>query len=132
MEDEHKDITMATWNVRTMMQPGKMQEIANEMKRNKIDILALQEMCWQGHGKIDKQKYTVLYSGPEYRTGQLGTGFMITPSMRNSLLEFEAVNDRMCRSRINGRYRNIAIISTRAPTEEIEEYATMSRNMTSL
>jgi exonuclease III len=42
--------------------------------------------------------------------------------MRNSLLEFEAVNDRMCRTRIKGRYRNTAIISIHAPTEENEEY----------
>jgi hypothetical protein len=26
-----KDVIMATWNVRTMMQPGRMQEIANEI-----------------------------------------------------------------------------------------------------
>jgi exonuclease III len=113
--------TMATWNVRRMMQPHKMQEITNEMERNKTDILALQEMCWQGQGRIDKQKYTVLYSGPEYRTGQLGTGCVITSSMSNSLLEFEAVNDRMCTIRIKGRYRNTAIISTHAHTEEKEE-----------
>ena len=117
-----KDITMAIWNVRTMMQPGKMQETANEVIRNKIDVLALQEICWQGQGRIDKHEYKVRYSGPENRTGQLGTRFMITSPMRNSLLEFEAVNDRICRIRIKGRYRNVTIISTHALTEEREDH----------
>jgi hypothetical protein len=27
---------MATWNIITMLQPGKMQEIANEMNQNRI------------------------------------------------------------------------------------------------
>ena len=117
-----KDTTMATCNVRTMMQPGKMQEIANEMIRNKIDVLALQEMWWQGQRRINKHEYTVLYSRPENRKGQLGTSFMITLPMRKSLLEFETVNERICRIRIKGRYRNITIISTHAPMEEKEEY----------
>jgi hypothetical protein len=48
---------------------------------------------------------------------------MITKLMRASLLEFEAVNNRICRIRLKGRYRKIIIIiSTHAPTEEKEEY----------
>jgi hypothetical protein len=52
------DIVMATWNVRTMLQ---MQEIAQEMIRHKIDIMALQEKRWQGTCRIDKPELTIIY-----------------------------------------------------------------------
>jgi hypothetical protein len=52
----------------------KMVEIADEARKFKINILAIQET---GQGRIDKEDYSVFYSGPNSRTGQCGTGFII-------------------------------------------------------
>jgi hypothetical protein len=56
----NNDIMMAVWNVRTMLQPRKMQEVAQEMTHNATDIVALQEMRWQGSGRIDKPELTII------------------------------------------------------------------------
>jgi len=37
----------ANWNVRTMLQGGKMQEIANELETYNTHIAALQETRWK-------------------------------------------------------------------------------------
>jgi exonuclease III len=104
-----------------MLQPGKMMEIALEVLKLGIDLVALQEIRWQGHGEINKKTFTVIYSGPENRIGQYGTGFIISRKIKGSILEWEPVNDRLCRIRIRGKFRNLTIISAYAPTEDNEE-----------
>jgi hypothetical protein len=62
-----------------MLQPGKMREIADEVLKLGIDLLAVQEIRWQvHHGEINKKNFTVIYSGPENQTGHCGTGFIIS------------------------------------------------------
>jgi len=67
------DLTFGTWKVQTMLQPGKMMERADEVLKLGIDLVALQEIRWQGHGEINNKNFTVIYNGPENRTGQYGT-----------------------------------------------------------
>jgi len=38
------DLTFGTWNVHTMLQPGMMMEIADEVLKLGIDLVALQEI----------------------------------------------------------------------------------------
>jgi hypothetical protein len=41
--------------------------------------------------------------------------------MKESMLEYETINDTICRLRMKRRYRNITIISAHTPTEEKED-----------
>ena len=40
-------IKLATWNIRTLLQVGKMMEVAEELQKYEIDITAIQEVRWK-------------------------------------------------------------------------------------
>ena len=42
-----EDITIATWNVRTLRATGKVEELLHEMDRYKLSSLGLCEMRWK-------------------------------------------------------------------------------------
>ena len=54
---------IATWNVRTMYQAGKLENIVLETKRMGIDIMGVAEVRWLQSGKIVCNYHTLIYSG---------------------------------------------------------------------
>jgi hypothetical protein len=44
----------------TMLKTGKINEIADEMLKTQLQILALKELRWKLVGQINKTKYTLL------------------------------------------------------------------------
>ena len=105
--------------MRTMLQAGKMAEIANELLKYDLDITALQEIRWKGYGRIKKPRYILLYSGAE-KQGEQGVGFIIKRSLENSIIDFEPISSRLCKVRIKGKFYNTTVVNAYAPTESAE------------
>ena len=90
-----------------------------------IDILGLSEIRWTGSGKIQKEQYTILYSGGQNHTR--GVGIIINKNINKAVLGYWPVSDRIIMMKIQGKPFNIAIVQVYAPTSastdnEIEEF----------
>jgi exonuclease III len=113
------DTVLATWNVRALKRPGKLKEIREEMDKYGIKIGALQEIRWKGPGTIVSGNHILMYSGVD--TGSKGVGFLLHKSMKPNVINFTAINDRMCSMRLRAKLFNVTIFCVYAPTEETEE-----------
>ena len=109
---------IVTWNVMTMLKPGKINEIAEQMLSTQIQIIALHEIRWKGHGQIKTNKYSLYYSCSQQKTGQFGTGFMFKKEIEKNIMSFTPINERICTLRLKGKFYNITLINVHAPTEE--------------
>jgi exonuclease III len=101
----------------TLLKAGKMNEIADEMLKTQLQIIALQELRWKEVGKINKINMHSIIAVTQ-KTGQFGTGFIVRNEIEKNILSFEPYNDSYCKLRIKGKFNYLSIISVRAPTEE--------------
>lgn len=115
---------LGCWNVRTMFETSKAQQIAKEMKKYKIEILGLNETRWTGCDKVKiDAETTVIYSGSTEQNAkhEYGVGFMLSTEARKSLIEWEGITNRIITARFKTRFRNLTIINVYAPTNEKEQ-----------
>ncbi|GFN91316.1 reverse transcriptase [Plakobranchus ocellatus] len=84
---------IATWNVRTMLQKGKLDNIKLEMERMKIDILGLSEVRWQGAGVITSGNYKIFYSGGT--THERGVGIILDKEIGKAVKGYWTLSDRI-------------------------------------
>ena len=57
-------IRVGSWNVRTLYQAGKLQQVLREMENYKVELLCVSEARWIDSGKRTLSSgHTILYSG---------------------------------------------------------------------
>jgi exonuclease III len=95
--------------------------LLSQLKQYKVDITALQETRWQGKDITDMKSHTLFYSGKEEGTREFGVAFIVERNMKRNVLDFKAVDERICVLRIKTKFHNLSFINVHAPTEEKEE-----------
>ena len=82
-----------------------------------VQIAALQEVRFLGTGDTKSGAYTIFYSCHETNRS-FGVGFAVTQDVLPIVLDFHAVDERICVLRVKGRWFNVTLINIHAPTEE--------------
>ena len=75
---------IGTWNVRTLYQPGKFENLIQEMQNVNLDILGIEETHWTEEGKIIQENHTMIYSGGEKHRN--GVGIVMKNSVAKSMM----------------------------------------------
>lgn len=117
---ERNIFKIATWNVRTLYQSGKLNNAINEMKRLKIDLLGMSEIRWPGSGKCEKEDATMFYSGSrgEDANHRHGVAVLVNNKIRKHIKNFIPYSERCMLIQISSRPVDLNIIQVYAPTAE--------------
>jgi exonuclease III len=113
------DLHLATWNVRTLYQAGKLENVKQEMKRLRITILGMSETRWSDSGLINTDSMKFIYPGGDKH--ERGVGVILDQNTAKCLEGYWPISDRVLLVKINSAFFKINIIQVYAPTADANE-----------
>jgi len=111
---------IATWNVRTLFQAGKLDNVLLEMNRMRIGCLGLCEIRWTKAGDFIKDNKRVLFSGGEQH--HRGVALVLDRNFASSVLSFWPYSDRLMLVKLKSSPFNVNVIVAYAPTAAAEDH----------
>lgn len=113
---------IGTWNVRGQTyRPGGLIKLTNELKQAKLDIVAIQESGYNRDAQNSRYNGFTIFHSSKRREHVLGTAFLVAKNKEHLVLNFQAIDERLCVLRLKGRFMNISIINVHAPHNETSE-----------
>ncbi|XP_025408999.1 craniofacial development protein 2-like [Sipha flava] len=104
---------IATWNVRTMLQCGILENLKIKMARMKIDILGLSEMRWSRAGDLWSGKYRLIHTGTtKNNPGIRGVSIIMSKAIGNKVKGYVQYNERIILVKIEAKPNDTIIVQS--------------------
>ena len=104
------NITIGTWNTRTLRAARKLQELAHEMDRYRWNILGVCEMRWKNFGETTTEEgHKVFFSGKE-DIHEHGVGFLVHKDIVSTVKGCRPLSSRLITTRPRAVPFNVTIV----------------------
>ena len=122
IEDSRRDnITIGTWNTRTLRAAEKLKELTHEMDRYRWNILELCEMRWKNYGETTTEEGHKIFSSGKEDKHEHGIGFLVHKDIVNTVMGCRPVSSRLITIRLRAVPFNITIVQAYAPTSDYND-----------
>ena len=116
-----EDITIVTWNVRTLRAADKVEELLHEMDRYKLSIFGLCEMRWKTSREIPTDGGHNMYFSRKEDKHEQGVGFLVHQDIVKSVIGCRPILSRLMTVRLRASPFKITIIQVYAPTSSYDD-----------
>jgi len=116
---EKKLLRVGTWNARTMLKRGKLENVKLEMKRMRMNILGISEVRWKGVGDFMSDDMRVIYAGGE--ESQRGVAVILDHETAKRVVKVIQHSDRLIMVKVEAEPVDIVIIQLYMPTTDNDD-----------
>ncbi|XP_033105227.1 craniofacial development protein 2-like [Anneissia japonica] len=118
-------LRIGTWNVRSLLNPGKISGVIQEMLHMNLDVLGIAKTHWKDAGEFvteiptSHEKFRVIYSGGS--KSRNGTAIVLNEESAKTLMYYDTYSERIMLVKLKGNKHDTVIIQTYAPTTVADE-----------
>ena len=118
-----QSLCIATWNVLSLVSSSsQLFQLAQNIDNYQLDLLGITETHMPSTGtEILDNGSLLIYSGRSDKIKRQGVGLALSKRIRNTLISYTPVSERIMSSRLHSRQINISVIVAYAPTEDADD-----------
>ena len=106
--------------MRTLLEAGKLENLKEAVIINKVDVMGISEVRWEGSGELMNDGFIIFHSGGDAK-GSHDVGVVLGPRVRDTVISVRYVDNGVIVVRLQGKKVYLVIVQIYMPHSGLAE-----------